>query len=381
MNRKIFFIVLAVFALFGYESCQAPEGQADSEPSRWTAEQAEQWYQAQGWLVGANFTPSTAVNQLEMWQAKTFDTATIDRELGWAEAMGMNVMRVFLHDLLYEQDSSGFIQRINTYLAIADRHHIKTMFVLFDSCWDPFPSLGKQKAPRPHVHNSRWVQGPGQKALHDSTQYPRLERYVKGIIQSFGQDQRVVVWDIWNEPDNKSNSYKDVGLPDKVDYVYPLLKKAFAWARSVHPDQPLTSPLWGSGDWSSDSSLKPIEQLQLAESDIITFHNYGKPEDFEKRATELARYHRPLLCTEYLARQNGSTFENLLPFAKKQDIAMINWGLVAGKTQTNYPWDSWKKTYTAEPDLWQHDILRKDGQPYKTEEVDFIHEMTVAGSR
>lgn len=342
----------------------------------WTNEQANQWYAQQGWLVGANFMPSTAINQLEMWQAETFDTVTINRELGWAQSLGMNTARVFLHDLLYEQDSVGFFNRVDIFLRIAQRHNIKPMLVLFDSCWDPFPKLGTQRAPKPHVHNSGWVQGPGQYALKDSIQYPRLEKYVKGTVKRFANDSRVLVWDIWNEPDNMTGpSYEKVELPNKVALVLPLLQKSFVWARAANPSQPLTSGIW-VGDWSAEDKLKPIEKLQLTQSDVISFHNYDNTQELEKRIKWLQRYNRPLLCTEYMARPNGSTFQSSLPVAKKYNVAMYNWGFVNGKTQTIYPWDSWTKTYTAEPPVWFHDIFREDGMPYREEEVKLIRELT-----
>lgn len=375
---KIGFFLLA--AIFVFQSCTSRKSFQNETRKVWTKEQAGDWYDKQPWLVGANFLPSTAINQLEMWQAETFDTATIDRELGWAASLGMNTMRVYLHDLLHLQDSAGFYRRMDVFLQMASRHHIKPLFVLFDSCWDPFPHVGKQRPPRPHVHNSGWVQSPGQKALSDSTQYPRLERYVKGVVGKFADDPRILAWDIWNEPDNMTGpSYEKVEIPDKVEYVVPLLKKAFQWARSVNPSQPLTSGVW-AGDWSSPKSLKPIEKLQLEQSDIITFHNYSEPADLEKRILQLQRYDRPMICAEYMARPNGSTFESCLPVGKKYHVGMINWGFVDGKSQTIYPWDSWTKTYSGEPPLWFHDIFRKDGTPYKAEEVAFIRKMTGGGS-
>ncbi|MCF0074600.1 glycoside hydrolase family 5 protein [Dyadobacter sp. CY261] len=342
----------------------------------WTKEQAKEWYAKQGWLVGADFLPSTAINQLEMFQAESFDTATIDKELGWAQNIGMNTMRVYLHDLLFQQDSAGFIKRLDTFLEISKKHQIKPVLVLFDSCWDPFPKLGKQRDPKPGVHNSGWVQNPGFDALKDSTQYPRLERYVKGTVAAFANDDRVLMWDIWNEPDNTNNSsYGKVELPNKVDYVLPLMVKSFEWARSVNPSQPLSSGVW-AGDWSSPEKLKPIEKAQIDQSDVITFHNYENAQEFEKRIKWLEPYGRPLICTEYMSRGNGSFFETSLPVAKKYNVGAINWGLVDGKSQTIYPWDSWKKTYTKEPDLWFHDIFRKDGTPYKQAEVDLIKKLT-----
>lgn len=342
----------------------------------WTKEHAKEWYGKKDWIVGADFLPSTAINQLEMFQEASFDTATINRELGWAEGIGMNTMRVYLHDLLWQQDSTGFLKRLDTFLTIADKHKIKPVFVIFDSCWDPFPKLGTQRAPKPGVHNSGWVQSPGFNALKDSTQYPRLEQYVKGVVRKFADDDRVLAWDIWNEPDNTNNSsYGKIELPNKVDYVLPLMKKAFGWARSVNPEQPLTAGVW-AGDWTSHETLKPIEKASIDESDVITFHNYEDAKDFEKRITQLQQYDRPLICTEYMSRGNGSFFETSLPIAKKYNVGAINWGLVDGKSQTIYPWDSWKKTYTSEPPLWFHDIFRKDGKPYKQAEVDLIKQLT-----
>src|ERR1700681_3138189 len=168
----------------------------------WSAKQANEWYASQPFLVGSNFIPSTAINQLEMWQADTFDLPTIDRELGWAQSLGMNTMRVFLHNLLWQQDSAGFLKRMDEFLAVADKHHIRIMFVLFDSVWDPNPKLGKQHEPRPHVHNSGWVQSPGAEVLKDPAKMRELEPYVKGVIGHFKDDRRVHAWDLVNEPDN-----------------------------------------------------------------------------------------------------------------------------------------------------------------------------------
>lgn len=386
---KYSILVLAVII----QSCSSPKGNnskytQEPDPSKveastsnlprkiWPKEKANQWYADQQWLVGSNFNPSTAINELEMWQAASFDTTTIDRELGWAEDIGMNTARVYLHDLLWKQDSSGFIKRLDAFLLIANKHGIKPLFVLFDSCWDPYPALGKQREPKPHVHNSGWVQSPGKEALLDSTQYPRLESYVKGIVGYFANDDRVLGWDVWNEPDNTNDrAYGKVELKNKVDYVLPLLKKSFAWARSVSPSQPLTSGVW-LGDWSSEDKLSDIQKVQLAQSDVISFHNYGNPAEFEKRIKWLQRYGKPLLCTEYMARPNGSTFEGFLPIARRYNIAMYNWGFVDGKTQTKYPWDSWDKQYTTEPEVWFHEILHTDGKPYREKEVALIKKLT-----
>jgi hypothetical protein len=353
--------------------CGASSFATTPETPRWTEQSANDWYAKQPWLVGSNYIPAYAINQLEMWQADTFDPKRIDLELGWAESTGLNTIRVFLHDLLWQQDPEGFKKRIHIFLQIAAKHHIKPLFVLFDSVWDPNPHVGKQHEPRPGVHNSGWVQSPGAKALEDSSQYPRLEAYVTGVVGAFAKDERVLGWDLWNEPDNTNQgSYAELEPKNKVALVVALLAKVFIWAREAHPTQPLTSGVW-KGGWSSPEKLDATEKIQIELSDVISFHSYDKPEEFEKRILWLQPYHRPILCTEYMARGNGSTFQGSLPIAKKYRVAPINWGLVAGKTQTYLPWDSWKHPYIdREPAVWFHEIFRTDGRAYRQEEVDFI---------
>jgi hypothetical protein len=294
----------------------------------------------------------------------------------------MNTMRVFLHDLPWSQDADGFRKRIDTFLAIAAKHKIKPMLVLFDSCWDPFPKLGPQRAPTPGVHNSGWVQGPGAEALRDPKQVPRLQAYVKGVVGSFAGDDRILAWDIWNEPDNpNTSSYATKEPANKVELMLALLPRTFAWAREPKPKQPLTSGVW-RGDWSSDSKLSATDKVQLQESDVVSFHNYDDAAEFEKRIQWLQRYRRPMLCTEYMARGNKSTFAGSLPVAQKYKVAAINWGLVAGKTQTFLPWDSWKSAYVnREPAIWFHEVFRTDGKPYREEEIRLIKTLTGQGSK
>jgi len=343
--------------------------------SRWREDAANAWYSKQAWLVGSNYIPSNAVNQLEMWQAATFDPARIDLELGWAERIGMNTMRVFLHDLLWEQDAAGFRQRIDTFLQIADRHHMKTMFVLFDSCWDPNPKLGPQPAPRPGIHNSRWVESPGRAALSDAGQYPRLERYVKGVVGAFAKDRRVLAWDLWNEPENvNTEAYPAAKGFDATAIVMRMLPRVALWAREAGPEQPLTCGLVLAG---ARGKLSAVQKVEIESSDVISFHLYSHAAEFKQDALMLRAYYRPILCTEYLARPLNSTFESTLPLAKKLGIGAYNWGLVNGKTQAHLPWDSWADPYrNREPEVWFHDIFHQDGRPYRVAEVEFIRKIT-----
>ncbi len=364
------YALLLPIAIFSAVFCVAQSG-------RWSEQQANQWYAKQPLLAGSDYIPTDAINQLEMWQAATFDPQEIDRELGWAEGLGMNTMRVFLHDLLWQQDAPGFRQRIDTFLTIAAKHHIRPIFVLFDSVWDPNPVLGPQHPPIPGVHNSGWVQSPGAKALADPGQYQRLKVYVVGVVSAFGKDPRVLAWDLWNEPDNTNDeAYGKVELKDKEKYVAALLPQVFEWARSAQPMQPLTAGVWW-GDWSKPEKLDAIPRIELEQSDIMTFHNYGWPEEFEQAVKSLRGYHRPIICTEFMARGRGSTFDTILPIAKRMHVGAINWGLVAGKTQTYLPWDSWQRPYVNEPPaVWHHEIFHRDGRPYRERELEIIREFT-----
>jgi hypothetical protein len=347
---------------------------------QWTPEQAQAWSRKTGWLPGCNFSPSTAINALEMWQADSFDAATIDRELGWAAQLGFNSVRVFLHHMAWKQDPKGFLKRMDQFMDLTHKHKIGVMFVFFDSCWDPQPKPGKQREPRPHVHNSGWVQDPGREILSNPARLDELRPYVEAVLKRFRSDKRIHVWDLFNEPDNDNrNSYGANGekteAPNKAELTLPLLKKVFAWAREVKLSQPVTAGVW-IGNWADAGKLSPFEQVMLEQSDVISFHNYGKLEDLKKCVENLRRYNRPILCTEYMARPSGSSFDLNLAYMKEQKVGAYNWGFVDGKTQTIYPWDSWQKQYTSEPPVWFHDILRKDGTPYIPAEADYIRKIT-----
>ena len=344
---------------------------------RWTAEQANEWYSEQPWLVGCNFLPSTAINQLEMWQADTFDPKTIDRELGWAQSIGLNTARVFLHELPWQEDRDGFFERVDEFLAIAARHGIRPMFVFFDGVWDPDPQSGPQRPPRTGVHNSGWVQSPGRVVLADHAKQDALQPYVTDVLTRYANDERVLAWDLFNEPDNpNTNSYGPLELKNKAEAAGRLVRLAFKWARAVEPAQPLTVGVWRLTDWDQPEKLNDVHRAAVELSDVISFHDYGNPEGTRRRIDELKTYGRPLFCTEFMARGNGSTFEGALPIFKQKKIAAYCWGLVDGKSQTKYPWPTWQMPILGEPDPWHHDIFHADGRPYREGEVKLIRKLT-----
>jgi len=333
-------------------------GAAQAAPATvWSPEKANAWYREHKWLTGADYIPATAINQLEMWQAETFDAATIDKELGWAENIGFNTLRVFLHSVAWKEDPQGFKKRVDQFLAIADKHHIQPLFVFFDDCWNKVPKPGLQPAPKTGIHNSGWMQDPGQPASSDTTIFPELEKYVKDILTSFAHDKRILLWDLYNEPGNGG----------KKDSTLPLLQKVFQWSREVNPDQPISAGLWS---WD----LEKLNVFQAANSDVITYHNYDELPAHHRVISILKSFGRPLICTEYMARPRNSRFSTILPLLKKENVGAINWGFVAGKTNTIYAWDT-PMPDGAEPIEWFHEIFRKDGTPYRADEVNLIRKL------
>jgi hypothetical protein len=324
----------------------------------WTKEQAKVWQEKQGFRVGANFLPSSAINQLEMWQKESWDPQTIDKELGWAEAIGMNVMRVYLHDIAWEVDPEGFLDRMDQFLGIADDHHIKILFTIFDDCWNPDAKAGLQPAPKPGIHNSGWVRSPN-KILHDNASgYTKLERYVKAVLTRFKDDTRIYLWDLYNEPGNSGYGISSM----------TLLEQVFQWAWAVRPSQPLSVGVWFQ-------QYPDLNKFQLRNSDVITFHNYDDTASLKKAIDSLKSFGRPMVCTEYMARTRGSRFETHLPIFKRYGVTAINWGLVAGKSNTIYQWDT-PLPDGSEPKTWFHDVFRKNGTPYSTMEAEAIRRAT-----
>ena len=360
MKDLKFYLSMLVLALMFQACTQKQSGQTNQKPREiWTVEKANKWYEQWGWLRGADFIPSSAINQLEMWQKETFDASTIDRELGFAEGIGMNSMRVYLHHAAWQQDREGFKERVKTYLDIADKHHISTMFVLFDDCWNPTYKTGMQPSPKLGIHNSGWVRDPGDLYHQDPKLVDTLEVYVKDILTSFKDDKRIVLWDLYNEPGNSGYGNKSMDL----------LKKVFEWGRTVDPSQPLSV-----GVWKRD--LKELSDYQIQNSDVTTYHNYGDTKDHQLWIDTLRSVSkRPLICTEYMARTRGSFFSNIMPLLKKENIGAYNWGLVAGKTNTKYAWDT-PMPDGKEPKVWFHDIFNPDGTAYKQDEVDLIKSLT-----
>lgn len=346
---------------------------------RWDPERAAQWRRDAGWRVGCNFTPSTAGNQLEMWQPGTFDPGTIDRELGWAAGLGMNTVRVYLHDIAYRDDPGGFLDRVDMVLSAAHAHGIAMVPVLFDGVWNPWPRAGRQPEPVPRRHNSVWVQGPGTDIMFDESRWDSLRPYVQGVLSRFVGDSRVLAWDLFNEPDQVDTVTLRAGTrAAKIAAATRLVGRVFDWARETDPSQPLTVGLWEYAEDGrpSDNSLNA---LVLDRSDVVSFHCYEPEERLRTVIRGLRSHGRPLVCTEWLARSAGSTVDLLAVFAE-EGVDAINWGLVDGRTQTRFPWRSWTEE-VADDEPWFHELLRADGSPYDEAEAGTFRRITRAARR
>jgi hypothetical protein len=326
---------------------------ADTEP--WSAEKAKAWHEGLPWIIGCNFIPSNAINQLEMWQEESFDARLIDRELGMAAGLGFNSVRVYLHDLAWEADAAGFKERIDAFLGMASGHGIRPVLVIFDDCWHDIAKIGPQPEPIPSMHNSGWLQSPGLKIVNDPEQWGRLEEYVRDIVSTFRQDDRILFWDLYNEPGNNDQGAKSL----------PLVRKVFEWTRTADPTQPLTA-----GTWFNNEELN---EFQFKASDIITFHNYHEAANLRHRIARMKAHGRPVICTEWL-RRGLSDVATHLPIFKEQNVGCYNWGLVSGKTQTIWGWGT--KEGAPEPEVWFHDLLRKDGTPFDAGEKAQFLELT-----
>jgi len=349
---------VALFFLAGFIMTNTATG----SDRRWTIERTDAWFSASGPLRGFNFLPRTAINSVEMWQSDTFDPATIVEELGWAADAYFNSARVFLPFVVWEADPSGFKDRLTHFLQLADKHRISVMPVLFDDCAFSGlePELGPQGSPVPAVHNSGWVGSPGRRRQLDPAYLPALEAYVRDILTSYLADRRIVCWDLYNEPGNSGMGMESL----------PLLEAVFQWARAVDPQQPLTS-----GSWQHQPA-SPLNRVMFDNSDVISFHAYENALKTGQLIGNLALHGRPLLCTEWLHRINGNSYEAILPVFAASNTGWYQWGLVEGRTQTYLPWK--QNLLTAPLGLWQHDVFHADGKAYDEHEMALLRELISA---
>ncbi len=351
--------------------------------TRWSEAQINAWYHQRPWLVGMNYLPASAVNWNELWQAQTFDLPTIKRELSWAQQVyQMNTLRINLPFIVWLYDRDGLMARIDAFLQAATDHGISTMLTLMDDCGfsGDHPWIGRQKEPRPGVHNSQGAASPGRNIVVLPDLWGHVERYIKDVVTTFKDDERVLVWDVYNEPTN-DGIFLEGGIEGHFDgpllqRAYELCERAIAWVRSCDPSQPITIGAWRNMKTFIKRDVKlfasPIDQLCLEHSDIISFHAYAPKDVIEESIALLKQYQRPLLCTEWLARHAQSTVEDILPIFERERVGCYNWGLVNGRTQTHLPWPVVMQNSPDYAQTWFHDLFHQDGTPYSQQEVELF---------
>jgi hypothetical protein len=321
-------------------------------PGRWSADKAWQWYNQQPWPCGFNYVPANAVSYTEMWMDYNFNPELIDKELAVAEGVGFNCLRVILPFVVWEKEPEAFKKRLSAFLDICHKRRIKVMLGLFDDCaFGPIkdPVFGKQPDMVLGWYSNAWTPSPGHSMVRDASTWPRLEKYVTDLLTTFGKDQRVWVWDLYNEPGNGG-----------LGVTVPLVAKVFEWARQVNPVQPLTVGLWCSTGYA-------VAEMN---SDIITFHNYKVPDQLRRDIMGKKNSKRPMICTEWMHRKDGSTVEGCLPVLRENKVGSMNWGLVNGKTQTHLNWGH--RPGQPDPKVWQHDLFRPDYTPYDPKEIELF---------
>jgi len=324
-------------------------------PGRWTAQAAWDWYNQTPWYCGFNYIPAYAINYTAMWDKTTFDPAAIDRELALAEKTGMNSLRAVLQYAVYEDDPEYFLKTLDQFMDICAKHHIQFMPALFDDCSfgiTPDPKVGKQPEPLAGWYAWAWSPSPGHSMVTNPETYPKLEKYVKAVIGRFKNDPRIMLWDLYNEPTNG-------GLGNTT---LPLLKQVIQWAREINPKQPLSIGIF-------DGNPK-LNEIILANSDVITFHNYGDQQNLLNQINELKQYKRPIINTEWMNRPAHSTIADNLAVFYQEHVGCMLWGLVNGKTQTDLPWGH--RPGDPAPKVWQHDLYKPDFTPYDQKEIDLL---------
>ena len=356
--------------------------------ARWNTARAQAWWDEQPWICGFNFLPSTAVNFLEMWHPASFDAPTIRRELGWAAQVGFNALRTNLPFTVWQHDRDALLDQIEQLLAIAAELKLACVLCLFDDCEfsGAAPVYGPQGAPVPGVHNSRAIGSPGRQTVVDHRQRGALEAYVRSIIGRFGGDQRILFWDLYNEPGNPlifgPDGYSRFAA-DLERHSLDLMTETFRWAREVAPVQPLTVAAWSvpNAAESAVAYATPADRTALALSDITTFHAYVPRDRALALIEQLRPLERPLLNTEWMARTTHSLIDDQLEIYQSRKIGAFQWGLVQGRTQTYHSWPPQvldPAAMDAGSDDWFHDLLRPDGTPYRPSEVALIQKLTAA---
>ena len=342
---------------------------------KWSKEKANEWYKKQGWLRGCNFIGSDCTNRLDMWQSYKSEEklVTADKELALCDKIGFNTVRLWMNFDVYYKEKNSYMDILEKYISLCDKHHQKVMIVL--AYEEDLPRgevfVAKEMGEQKYALGEHQGRIPLEKEEIEKTPYHYLEykelhdifiEMVKNIVSKYANDERVLCWNIFNEP----------GIMIGERNI-PLLKELFEVVRSYNPIQPLCADIWRGLNEGKIKSAE--EQLAYDLSDVISFHSYLP---YSLLVEEL-HYHlkdgRPVLLTEWLHRINHNNIFEIYPLLYLNNVANYCWGFVVGKTQTHEPWPHmWDEYYNGiitdfDFTKWQHDLFRPNLRPYDPREI------------
>lgn len=348
------------------------------QKGQWTKEKAWKWYNSMPWIRGFNGLPSNCVNRIAMWQEYNHKEVfeQIEREFILAKETGFNCVRAVIQFEVWYYEHDSFMDNLEEYFCLADKHGLMVMLVLGNDCTVPkdhfIPvKFGEQKVD--WGYHSGIKKGP-HAGGYDQTGYCLLDEdefrdkhfeMVDELARKYAKDERLFVWDVWNEPGNGNRGMKSA----------EAMKKYFEIIRSYDQIQPLTADCW----WVNQER-KPKDEIQTLAvelSDIITFHSYNPAWIMVEIIEGLSEYGRPLINNEWLNRLDGCNVADVLPLLYAKRVGSLHWGLMAGFSQTYEPYGSYYSEYIKENsnvDLtkWQHDIYRFNGLPYDKKEIEIF---------
>ena len=341
----------------------------------WSPEKANEWFKKQPYRAGVNYVPSYAINSIEFWQNESFNIDVIEKELALMSSVGFNAVRIFLSDIVWKYQEREAMKNLESFLRAADKYGIGSMIVFFTNGGKLGAKLGKQPEPA-GLHNSGWFKTPDMDIFRDKSKWGYLERYVKVVVSKYADDPRVICWDVYNEPGGIMSKHivgATEGLSkDDIQILENLcvdfLKESAKWARECNPSQPITFGVYRPDD---DRIGMILNKIQYSESDVISYHSYSPLLSQIQQVKKLKKYGRPIMCTEWMGRNHGSTFMPILGYLKDNNVWSFSFGLVAGKIEAYLPWPNSIKLGD-DSGIWFHDIFYPDHTPYCPEEVEYI---------
>ena len=353
---------------------------------RWSEERAWEWYLSKPWPVGCNYVPANTFHCMELWQDDLHEEVllSVREEIALMKNIGFNTVRMFLPFFAWYLDGDGFFDKLDKLLSALDEAGITMMPVLFNDCvgFGPKPEKiepirhtgwyaydvgvhGGVKADNPFMAEGERV---GWILFDEPEWHMPQEAYVTALITRFKADERIIAWDLWNEPGNSN----------RRDRSIPYLKRVFEVARAISPVQPLTVACWSyPHDFGKNeqAELEPIQKLAVELSDVITFHQYERFENVLRVVEKLEKLGRPMMNTEWLNRILDNFWEDNLRLYHEKRIGSYSWGLVAGKSQHFLPWDHLREHAGLDLTRWQHDLFHEDHSPYDAKEIDFLRRL------